>query len=177
MRLVVGRIGRAHGIHGDVFVEPFTDEPDDRFAPGTLIDVADGGALTVATMRWHSGRMLIRFDGVDSRTAAEELRGSELTIDVDPTVLPNDPDEFYDYQLVDLSVRLVDGTVVGQVAQVVHLPGQDLLEVERPDGGQVLIPFVTAIVPEVDILEGTITITPPAGLIDDTLAVIDVEDQ
>lgn len=170
MRLVVGRIGRAHGVRGDVFVEPFTDEPEERFATGTLLELAAGGGLTVVDMRWHSGKMLVRFAGVDDRSAAEALRGGELVIDADPAVLPDDPDEFYDYQLVGLSVRMLEGTVVGTVSEVVHLPGQDLLAVNRPDGSQTLIPFVAAFVPEVDVVEGTVTITPPPGLLDEAEA-------
>ena len=115
MQLVIGRIGRAHGVRGDLFVEPMTDEPDHRYADGTVLMTSDNTTLTVATSKWHSGRFVVHFEGIEDRTAAEALRGQTLTIDVDPTELPEDPDEFYDHQLVGLNVKLEDGSLVGVV--------------------------------------------------------------
>lgn len=136
MQLVVGRIGRAHGIKGEVTVEVRTDEPELRLAPGSVLatDPASAGPLTVATGRVHSGRLLLRFEGVPDRTAAEALRNTLLIADVDPDVQPEDPDEFYDHQLIDLDVVTADGTEVGRIAEISHLPHQDLLVVRRPDG-------------------------------------------
>jgi 16S rRNA processing protein RimM len=169
VQLVVGRIGRAHGIKGEVAVEVRTDEPELRLVPGAELatDPAAPGPLTIESGRVHSGRLLLRFEGVRDRTAAEGLRGVMLIAEVDPEELPDDPEEFYDHQLIDLDVVTVDGTEVGRVAEVTHLPYQDLLVVRRPDGGEVLVPFVSEIVPEIDLDEQRAVIDPPPGLIDD----------
>lgn len=168
MQLVVGRIGRAHGIKGEVTVEVRTDEPELRLAPGSVLSTepASAGPLTIATGRVHSGRLLLRFEGVPGRTAAEALRNTLLIADVDPDVQPEDPDEFYDHQLIDLDVVTADGTEVGRIAEISHLPYQDLLVVRRPDGREVLIPFVGEIVPEIDLEAQRVVVTPPPGLID-----------
>ncbi|MFJ4681148.1 ribosome maturation factor RimM [Kitasatospora sp. NPDC088783] len=168
MQLVVGRIGRAHGIRGDVSVEVRTDEPELRLGPGAVLftDPAAIGPLTVETGRVHSGRLLLRFAGVKDRTAAEALRGTMLIAEVDPDETPDDPDEYYDHQLIGLDVVLADGTPVGELTEVLHLPYQDLLTVQRPDGTEVLIPFVEQIVPTIDLDEQRVVITPPPGLID-----------
>ena len=174
MQLVVGRIGRAHGVRGDLFVEPFTDEPEVRFAIGAKVttSVADVPlkTLTVTESKWHSGKLILHFAGIDDRTAAEQLKGIELRADVDPLELPDDPDEFYDHQLIGLDVLYSD-QVIGQVDQVLHLPAQDLLAVIKSDGSEVLIPFVKQIVPEVDLVNRKLIITPPPGLINDEEAI------
>lgn len=170
MQLVVGRIGRAHGVRGDLFVEPFTDEPEVRFAAGNKLQTSATESLTVAEHKWHSGKLIVHFVGVEDRTAAENLRGTELFAQVDPALLPDDPDEFYDHQLVDLAVHFED-QVIGKVTEVIHLPAQDLLSVTKSDGTEVLIPFVKQIVPQVDIRQGRIVITPPPGLIDEHQAI------
>jgi 16S rRNA processing protein RimM len=131
-----------------------------------LTDPASAGPLTVQSGRVHSGRLLIRFEGVHDRNAAEALRNVMLIAEVDPDETPEDPDEYYDHQLIGLDVFLRDGTRVGELTEVVHLPYQDLLTVERPDGKEVLVPFVTEIVPEIDLAEQRVVITPPPGLID-----------
>ena len=170
MRLVVGRIGRAHGVRGDLFVEPLTDEPENRFAIGEKLQTEKNGLLTVADQKWHSGKLILHFSGVDDRNSAELLKGCELVIEVDPNVLPDDPDEFYDHQLVGLKV-VFNEEVIGQVSEVIHLPAQDLLSVSKTDGIEVLIPFVKQIVPEVDLRKGQLVITPPPGLLDDSHAI------
>ncbi|MGP3981156.1 ribosome maturation factor RimM [Streptomyces sp. KR80] len=172
MQLVVGRIGRAHGIKGEVTVEVRTDEPELRLAPGAVLatDPASVGPLTIETGRVHSGRLLLRFDGVRDRTAAEALRNVLLIAEVDPEETPEDPEEFYDHQLIDLDVVTVDGTEVGRIAEITHLPYQDLLVVECPDGGEVLVPFVAEIVPEIDLEEQRAVIDPPPGLLDSSRA-------
>ncbi|MFC8723326.1 ribosome maturation factor RimM [Kitasatospora sp. NPDC057198] len=174
MQLVVGRIGRAHGIRGDVSVEVRTDEPELRLGPGAVLltDPAAIGPLTVETGRVHSGRLLLRFAGVKDRTAAEALRGTMLIAEVDPDETPEDPDEYYDHQLIGLDVVLADGTPVGELTEVLHLPYQDLLTVQRPDGTEVLIPFVEQIVPTIDLDEQRVVIAPPPGLIDSADAVV-----
>ncbi|MDF4253172.1 ribosome maturation factor RimM [Streptomyces sp. WMMB303] len=167
MQLVVARIGRAHGIKGEVTVEVRTDEPELRLGPGAVLatEPAAVGPLTVATGRVHSGRLLLRFEGVGDRTAAEALRNTLLVAEVDPDETPEDPEEFYDHQLVDLEVVTGDGTVVGRIESVAHLPAQDLLVVRRADGGEALIPFVSEIVPEIDLEAQRALVDPPPGLL------------
>ncbi|MFI6849878.1 ribosome maturation factor RimM [Kitasatospora sp. NBC_00085] len=168
MQLVVGKIGRAHGIRGDVSVEVRTDEPELRLGPGAVVltDPASAGPLTVESGKVHSGRLLLRFAGVKDRNAAEALRGTILIAEVDPDESPDDPEEYYDHQLIGLDVVLLDGTRVGELTEVVHLPYQDLLTVEKPDGTEVLVPFVTRIVPTIDLENQQVVIDPPPGLID-----------
>ncbi|MFD8756663.1 ribosome maturation factor RimM [Kitasatospora sp. NPDC059577] len=172
MQLVVGRIGRAHGIRGDVSVEVRTDEPELRLGPGAVLltDPASAGPLTIESGRVHSGRLLLRFAGVKDRNAAEALRGTMLIAEVDPEERPDDPEEFYDHQLIGLDVVLLDGTPVGELTEVVHLPYHDLLMVKKADGTEVLVPFVSQIVPTIDLENQRAVITPPAGLIDPDLA-------
>ncbi|MEU5662285.1 ribosome maturation factor RimM [Streptomyces longwoodensis] len=169
MQLVVARIGRAHGIKGEVTVEVRTDEPELRLAPGAVLttDPAGTGPLTIASGRVHSGRLLLRFEGVGDRTAAEALRNTLLIAEVDPEELPEGEDEYYDHQLIDLDVVTEDGTEVGRITEISHLPTQDLFIVERPDGTEVMIPFVEEIVTGIDLEEQRAVIAPPPGLIDD----------
>jgi len=171
MQLVVGRVGRPHGIHGELTVQVHTDDPDLRFAAGSVLatEPAARGPLTVASSRWHSGRLLVRFAGYADRDSAEDLRGTLLVMD-SAEVAPAGPDEFHDYQLIGLSVRTVAGKPVGVVTDVLH-QGQDLLVIQppaapRPGSGQILVPFVAAIVPEVDVRAGHLVIDPPPGLLD-----------
>ncbi|MFF2850457.1 ribosome maturation factor RimM [Streptomyces sp. NPDC058001] len=179
MQLVVARIGRAHGIKGEVTVEVRTDEPELRLAPGAVLttDPSATGPLTIATGRVHSGRLLLRFEGVRDRSGAEALRNTLLIADVDPDERPEEPDEYYDHQLMDLDVVTGDGTLVGRITEISHLPSQDLFVVERPDGSEVLIPFVQEIVTEIDLDAQRAVIEPPPGLIDgDTVDAVKDED-
>lgn len=168
MQVTVGRVGRPHGIRGLVTVEVRTDAPDRRFAPGSrlLTDPEARGPLTVTEAAWHGARLLLGFAGVSDRAAAERLRGTVLLVDVDPSERPEDPEEFYDHQLVGLTAVTVAGAVIGEVVEVLHLPGQDVLSVRRSGGGDVLVPFVTAVVPEVDLAAGRVVVDPPDGLLD-----------
>ena len=170
--MVVGRIGRPHGVRGQVTVEVRTDDPDLRFAPGSVLrtEPASRGPLTVEAARWHSGTLLLtlaRPDGtvVADREDADALRNTQLLVPV--TELPplEDPDSFYDHQLVGLTAELPDGTTVGQVTAVRH-EGTELLVLRRPEGGEVLVPFVTAMVPTVDLAGGRLVVDPPEGLLD-----------
>ncbi|MEU6195444.1 ribosome maturation factor RimM [Streptomyces sp. NPDC047061] len=169
MQLVVARIGRAHGIKGEVTVEVRTDEPELRLAPGAVLatDPASTGPLTIETGRVHSGRLLLRFEGVKDRTGAENLRNTLLIAEIDPEELPEGEDEYYDHQLIDLDVVTEDGTEVGRITEISHLPSQDLFIVERPDGSEVMIPFVEEIVVEIDLEGQRAVVAPPPGLIDD----------
>ncbi|MER8154638.1 ribosome maturation factor RimM [Streptomyces sp. NPDC094472] len=174
MQLVVARIGRAHGIKGEVTVEVRTDEPELRLGPGAVLttEPASAGPLTIESGRVHSGRLLLRFEGVRDRSAAEALRNILLIAEVDPEELPEDPEEFYDHQLIDIDVVTVDGTEVGRVSEISHLPYQDLLIVKRPDGSEVMIPFVSEFVPEIDLEAQRAVIDPPPGLLDEAEAEI-----
>ena len=173
MRVIVGRVGRPHGIRGEVVIGVRTDEPDLRFAVGATLDSSrdqeqeDGAQLTVTSARWHSGQLLVAFAGVTDRTAAAELTGSWLSVDSSQLPEIGDPDEFRDHELIGLSVRTSAGDPVGVVTDVLHY-GQDLLVVQRADGrdGESLVPFVKAIVPEVDVNAGVLVIDPPPGLLD-----------
>lgn len=174
MRLVVARIGKAHGIRGEVTVEVRTDAPEERFFPGAVLHVvapkgpASRGlpaTLTVDTVRDHNGTLLLTFEEVGDRTYAESMRNVLLESDV-----PDDPgedDAWYDHQLVGLRVLDPAGAELGTVVAVEHPPAQDLLVVRRPDGAQRLVPFVTAIVPTVDVAAGHVVVDAPKGLLDD----------
>jgi 16S rRNA processing protein RimM len=162
--VVIGRIGRAHGIRGELNVEIRTDEPDRRFAPGATV-ICDGQPFTVDSSRHHSGRLLVAFRGVSDRTAAEQLHGRILEAEVDEAERPDDPEEFYDHQLVGLEARGPDDAVFGTVTSVAHLPHQDTLVVDA-DGREVLVPFVSALVPIVDVAEGYLRVADVPGLLD-----------
>jgi 16S rRNA processing protein RimM len=184
MLLIVGQIIRPHGIRGEVVVDVRTDEPEAGFAVGSVLladptatrqrAAADGRAeaapvpdrLTVEAVRWHQGRLLVLFDGVYDRNRAEALRGVLLQVDSAAVGAPSDPDEFNDYQLVGLTAVDPTGEVLGEVVRVEHSPASDLLVLHRPDGRTALIPFVKAIVPEVDLAAGRVVVDPPGGLLD-----------
>jgi len=188
MQLVVGRIGRPHGVRGEVMVDVHTDDPDIRLAVGSALatDPEAVGPLAITSVRWHSGRLLVKFDGVADRTQADELRGTWLTLDSAEVGPPQDPDEFHDHELIGLTVVTTSGEPVGVVSDVRH-HGQDLLVIapagaaqgqqaqpvppgrpgaraQRGDG--LLVPFVAAIVPEIDVAAGRLVIDPPPGLLD-----------
>jgi len=186
MELVVGSVVRAHGVRGEAVVAIRTDDPDDRFAVGSVFntDPAAAGPLTIEGLRVHSSsgtdRLLVAFEGVYDRDGAERLRGVRLLFDAADVAPPDDPDEFHDFQLVGLAVVVgpadvagddgaagyAAGEQIGEIVRVNHGPGADMLIVRRPDGRDSLIPFVKAIVPTVDIAAGRVVITPPTGLLD-----------
>lgn len=166
LEIAVGSIGRAHGIRGDVSISLRTDEPERRFAVGSVLREEDGRrTFTVESARWHGEKLLVRFAELADRTAVEKARGIVLVTDVDPDELPDDDDEYYDRQLVGLEAR-VDGVPVGRVTQVIHLAAQDVLAV-RTDAGERLVPFVTEIVPTVDLDGGFVDIVDVPGLLHD----------
>ncbi|NDL59345.1 ribosome maturation factor RimM [Phytoactinopolyspora mesophila] len=173
MIVTVGVIGRAHGVRGEVTVDVRTDVPDERFAAGAVLQTSAPRSgprlersLIVRKVRWHQGRLLVEFDGITDRSEAETLRGLSLQVEIDDDVTPDDPDEYFDHQLLGLRVVTPDGTDVGEVSHVRHGPGQDMLTVTTPDGAQVLVPFVAQIVPEVDVDAGRVVVDPPPGLLD-----------
>jgi 16S rRNA processing protein RimM len=171
VEVVVGRIGKPHGLRGEVTVEVRTDEPDRRFVPGTTLGAepprgsASGlTALAVESFRWHQTTLLVKFAELTDRTAAEGARGTLLLAHLDAALSPEDPDEFYDHQLVGLRVEDVDGAVIGEVTGLVH-GAQDLLQVRATDGRPTLVPFVAALVPEVDLAGGRVVVADRPGLV------------
>jgi 16S rRNA processing protein RimM len=164
MQLQVARIGKPHGIRGEVTVQVLTDAPEDRFVPGTefVVEPATAGPLTVSSARWNKDILLLGFEEVADRNTAETLRGAKLFIETEE--LDEDDDEgWYEHELVGLEAR-VGTQVVGKVTALNTMPVQDLLLVTTPEGAEILVPFVEQIVPEVNIEEGFILLTPPDGL-------------
>jgi len=178
VRLVIARVGRAHGIRGEVTVRVHTDDPGARFVPDATLFCAPPRAglperLTVRTARDHNGVLLLTFAEIGDRTAAEALRGVRLEADVDEQ--ESEPDAWYDHELIGLAAVDPTGADLGRVVGVEHLPAQDLLEVQRPDGARRLVPLVAAVVPEVDPAAGRVVIDAPPGLLDDGLQEQDVD--
>lgn len=165
---MVGRIGRAHGLRGEVSVEVRTDDPESRFAAGSVLvtDPVERGPLTVEGSHWHGGRLLVTFAGVASREAAEALRNTLLVVDSADLPVLADPAEFYDHQIVGLRAVLATGEGLGTVHQVIHAPGGDLLAIHRPDRAELLVPFVAEMVPTVDLAAGRVVVDPPEGLLE-----------
>ena len=169
MELVVGRVVKAHGVTGELVVEVRTDDPDQRFAAGaTLRARLKSGhtrETTVEATRPHGGRLLVRLSGVVDREGADALRGAVFVLDAAELPPIEDPDEFYDHQLEGLRVHTSGGGEVGVVREVLHTAGGELLAV-RGTEGEVLIPFVSAIVTSVSLADGTLEIDPPEGLLE-----------
>ncbi|MEO9139741.1 MAG: ribosome maturation factor RimM [Jatrophihabitans sp.] len=165
--ITVGRIGPARGVRGDLFVEPFTDTPEIRFAVGSVLDTepAAAGPLTVEYLNLSGTRMVLRFAGTDSRETAEALRGVRLVMPATARPPIEDPDEFYASDLIGLAVRTVEGLELGPLRDVVQIAGADYLVV-LVEQTERLVPFVAEIVPSVDLEAAVITINPPAGLFD-----------
>lgn len=172
-QLRVGRLVKAHGLKGALKLELYTDDPDGRFVPGAVFTLQvpesspwHGKTVTVREFRWMNSHPVVFFDEVEDRTAAESIVRAILWIDQDESA-PAEDDAWYDHQLTGLDV-FRDGVSVGRVIRVDHLPAQDLLVV-RPTGtdDEVLVPFVAAIVPRVDIAAGRVIVTPPAGLFEE----------
>lgn len=167
VEVTVGRVGRAHGIKGDVGIELRTDEPGRRFTPGAKLRLGSGGrTVEIGTVRWHKGRLVVSFVGYPDRTAVEQLTGEWLSVKVPTGERPSEPDEYFDRQLVGLGVLDHEGKRVGTIAEVLHMPAQDLLRVDV-DGVDRLIPFVSALVPRVDLTTGTVQLANVTGLLED----------
>ncbi|MFN3924333.1 ribosome maturation factor RimM [Pseudarthrobacter scleromae] len=164
MQLQVARIGKPHGIRGEVTVQVLTDAPGDRFVPGTefVVEPASAGPLTVISARWNKDILLLGFDEIGTRNEAETLRGAKLFIETEE--LDEDDDEgWYEHELVGLEAR-IGPRVVGKVTALNTMPVQDLLMITTPEGKEILVPFVEQIVPEVNVDGGFILLTPPDGL-------------
>jgi 16S rRNA processing protein RimM len=170
--VVVGRIGRPHGVRGLATVEVRTDDPDLRFAPGSVLmtDPPQRGPLTVTGRKWHSGTLLLQLaapsgDVYATREDVDTLRNTLLLVPVAELPEIEDPESFYDHQLVGLTARLTDESVLGEIVGVRH-EAQDLLVIRRPEAPEVLVPFVSALVPTVDLAGGFVVVDPPEGLLD-----------
>ncbi len=170
-QLRVGRLVKAHGLKGALKIELYTDAPDRRFTPGAAFTLQvptsspwHGKTLTLTELRWYNGQPVAFFEGVTGREAAESLVKAILWIE-QVADEPDEPDAWYDFQLVGLRA-MRDGVEVGTIARVEHFPAQDLLVIRTADR-EVLVPFVAAMVPAVDITAGTVTLTPPPGLFED----------
>jgi 16S rRNA processing protein RimM len=160
MKLNVGRIGKAHGILGEATIEVRTDEAEDRFAIGAVLETESHGNLTVASARVHNGILLLAFDGIEDRNAIEALRNELLYADVDINAPGVDEDDYHVLQLIGCKAYLVDGDEFGEVAEVLNLPGQDVLVI-KSESGETLIPFVRQLVPIVDISARRLVVIPP----------------
>lgn len=164
MELVVARIGRAHGLRGELVLDVRTDAPERRFVPGAVLRTqpAEAGPLKIAAVREHSGQVLVRFAQAADRTAAEALRGVELVVEADAS---DEDDAWYPHEIVGLEARALDGSVLGEIEGIEHLPAQDALVLRELGGERTLVPFVTAFVPEVDVRGGFVVLDPPGGLL------------
>jgi 16S rRNA processing protein RimM len=160
MKLNVGRIGKAHGILGEATIEVRTDEAEDRFALGAVLETESHGNLTVASARVHNGILLLSFEGIEDRNAIETLRNELLYADVDIDAPGVDEDDYHVLQLIGCKAFLVDGDEFGEVSEVLNLPGQDVLVI-KSDSAETLIPFVRQLVPIVDIKARRMTVIPP----------------
>ncbi len=165
MQLVVGRIGRAHGVLGEATVQVQTDDPDLRFKVGAKLILDNGKDLTIRSARWHNQILLLAFDGVVDRNQIEELRDQMISAEVDITSLS--PGEYHYQQLLGCQVFLQSDELIGEVDEIVKLPSQDLLSVAK-NGKKVLIPMVKKIIISIDILTKKIVVDPPEGLLDVT---------
>ena len=170
MELVVGRIAKAHGVTGELVVDVRTDEPEARFAVGNRLRLKNFRSgfereVVIASGRPHTGRLLIRLEGIADRDSADALRGALFIVDSAELPPIEDPDEFYDHQLEGLAVRAVDGQNIGTVSEVLHTPGGELLSVRAESGSEVLIPFVREIVTAVSLTDRIVHIDPPEGLL------------
>ena len=171
-QLRVGRLTKAHGLKGAIKIELFTDDPARRFTPGASFTLQvptsspwHGKTLELNELKFYNGHPVAFFKDVPDRSAAESLIKAILWVDHDPAEESQEEDAWFDHQLVGLRV-LRDGVDVGEVTQIDHFPAQDLLTIKTANG-DVLVPFVTAIVPSVDVKSGTLTVTPPAGLFEE----------
>lgn len=164
MELTVARVGKAHGLRGEVALDLRTDDPEDRLAVGERLETrpADAGPLTVATVRVHQGRWLVGFEGVRDRTGAEALRGVELVVEAEAS---DEEDAWYPHELAGLRAEGTDGRVLGRIEGIEHLPAHDVLVLREPDGARTLVPFVRQIVPVVDVAGGRVVLDPPGGLL------------
>lgn len=172
MNVVVGRLGRPHGVHGEISVEVRTDDPGTRFAIGAKVTLKENNQpLTIAATRWHQQRMLIKFIEINDRDAADGVKGKHLTVEIDPLALPENENDFYEFQLIGCQVIDTKDVILGEVLNVLPGSAQALIVVKTIDNKEVLVPFVEQIVPVVDIEKRQIVLNPPNGLFDEENAI------
>jgi 16S rRNA processing protein RimM len=160
MRLLVGRVGRAHGILGEATIEVRSDDPDNRFAVGEKLQSDEHGDLTITSGRVHNGILLLGFAGYSDRNQIEKLRNTLLYAEVDIHEVREDADDYHVLQLIGCQAFLENGDLFGEVTDVINLPSQDLLAIKTPEN-EVLIPFVHQLVPEVDVTAKRLVVIPP----------------
>ena len=168
-KLRVGRFLKAHGLKGAIKLELYTDSPNERFVPGAVLELQVpeespwfGKTVTVSELKWFNSSPVLFLKDVADRTQAESLIKAILLVEQPLDVSPQEPDAWYDHQLAGLKV-LRDGVEIGTLLRVEHMPAQDLLVIKTAET-EVLLPFVKAFVPKVDIQAGVIEVTPPGGL-------------
>jgi 16S rRNA processing protein RimM len=170
LELTVGRVVKAHGVTGEIVVEVRTDDPEARFAPGAVLRAKASDHrerdYVVQASRPHGNRLLVRLAGVAGRDAADALRGSLFVIDSGDLPPIDEPDTYYDHQLEGLLVRTTAGSDLGTIAEVLHTAAGELLAVNRGQAGELLVPFVSAIVTSVSLDSGIVEIDPPEGLLE-----------
>lgn len=161
-RLLVGRIGAAHGIKGDVRIQSFTEDPLALQGYCPLSTNRPGLMITIASARTTTNVLVARIEGVNDRSAAEKLNGVELYIDRDRLPQTEDEDDFYHADLIGLRAQLTDGTALGEIIAVPNFGAGDLLEIrDKRTGDTYLFPFIKKVVPEVRLADGYVTIAPP----------------
>ncbi|MGP7960731.1 ribosome maturation factor RimM [Sanguibacter sp. A247] len=172
-RLTVARLGKPHGLRGEIALDLRTDIPDERFVDGAVFETVPPGAgpLTIEYTRSSGGRWYAAFVEIGDRTGAEEARGTELVVQVDDS---DEEDAWYPHELVGLRAELEDGTLVGTVKGLELGPAHDLLVILETGGERTLVPFVRAIVPTVDVAGGRVVLTPPGGLLASDAANLEV---
>ena len=168
-KLRVGRLLKAHGLKGAIKLELYTDSPNERFVPGAVLELQVpeespwfGKSVTVTELKWFNSSPVLFLKDVSDRTQAETLIKAILLVEQPLDVSPQEPDAWYDHQLAGLKV-MRDGVEIGTLLRVEHMPAQDLLVIKTEET-EVLLPFVKAFVPKVDVQAGVIEITPPGGL-------------
>jgi 16S rRNA processing protein RimM len=168
-KLRVGRFLKAHGLKGAIKLELYTDSPNERFVPGAVLELQVpeespwfGKTVTVSELKWFNSSPVLFLKDVSDRTQAESLIKAILLVEQPLDASPQEPDAWYDHQLAGLKV-MRDGAEIGTLLRVEHMPAQDLLVIKTEEA-EVLLPFVKAFVPKVDVSAGVIEITPPGGL-------------
>jgi 16S rRNA processing protein RimM len=168
MQVVVGRLGRPHGVKGEINVEVLTDEPEKRFLKGIKLTLQNQNKeLTVASARVHTKKLLVTFEEISDRNLAEDLKGCYLVVELDNSEIPQAGDAFYEDQLIGLTAVSQNEEVLGEVIEVIYRTAQDLLVIKTLDNREILVPFVDEIVPKVDLTQKRIVLNPPKGLFDE----------
>lgn len=184
MELRTARLGKAHGVRGEVTVELLTDQPEERFYPGAVFSLLSpepelkklDRTLVLESSFFHSGTYILAFEGIESRNAVETLRNHFLLSDIDMDEEGNGEDEFHVQQLIGLDIVTREGEKLGVVEDILNLPGQDIV-VTHYRGIEKLIPFVMEIVPTIDLSRKQMVVTPPPGLFEDSEAILAVSDE